>query len=597
MSVTTTVDTTEQTKPRARLARRSGPSVRNWQPPTERDARKMRPDTAIDMGWGRILFGHTFSSSQTLVDALTDQNPDRRDIALYLRDPHVVLSLAPHRLFLDPSHTYRLWADRYKPSARQHPGVTIRRITSAADAEAANLIYAARKMVTADPSFMLDEHASKLRSYFIAEVPGDPAEGEPPRKIVGTATGVDHVEAFGDPENGASLWCLAVDPQCQTPGVGESLVRQVIEYHLARGRAYIDLSVMHDSAAAIKLYEKLGFKRVPAFCVKQKNPVNEKLFTAPAPDMGGGLNPYAKIIVDEALRRGLRVEVIDAAEGYFSLTHGARTVVCRESLTELTSAVAMSRCDNKVVTRRLLESAGLRVPAQITATDPATNEAFLAEHGKIVVKPARGEQGHGIAVGLTTPDAVRHAIEEATKVSDRVLLEQMVEGEDLRVIVIDGEVVAAAIRRPPVLTGTGEHSIHDLIAKYSRRRAAATGGESRVPMDAETDRCVAEAGYSLDDVLPAGEHLRVRHAANLHTGGTIHDVTAKLHPTLRDACIVGAKALDIPVTGLDLIVPDVENDQYYFIEANERPGLANHEPQPTAERFIDFLFPQTAAQL
>jgi hypothetical protein len=28
-----------------------------------------------------------------------------------------------------------------------------------------------------------------------------------------------------------------------------------------------------------------------------------------------------------------------------------------------------------------------------------------------------------------------------------------------------------------------------------------------------------------------------------------------------------------------------------FIEANERPGLANHEPQPTAQRFIDLLFP------
>lgn len=32
-------------------------------------------------------------------------------------------------------------------------------------------------------------------------------------------------------------------------------------------------------------------------------------------------------------------------------------------------------------------------------------------------------------------------------------------------------------------------------------------------------------------------------------------------------------------------------DEYVFIEANERPGLANHEPQPTAEAFIDYLFP------
>jgi hypothetical protein len=36
---------------------------------------------------------------------------------------------------------------------------------------------------------------------------------------------------------------------------------------------------------------------------------------------------------------------------------------------------------------------------------------------------------------------------------------------------------------------------------------------------------------------------------------------------------------------------------YGIIEANQRPGLANHEPQPTAERFVNLLFPQTAAQL
>jgi D-alanine-D-alanine ligase-like ATP-grasp enzyme len=51
--------------------------------------------------------------------------------------------------------------------------------------------------------------------------------------------------------------------------------------------------------------------------------------------------------------------------------------------------------------------------------------------------------------------------------------------------------------------------------------------------------------------------------------------------------------LDIPVTGLDFIVPDPAEDAYVIIEANERPGLANHEPQPTAERFVDLLFPRT----
>jgi D-alanine-D-alanine ligase-like ATP-grasp enzyme len=96
-------------------------------------------------------------------------------------------------------------------------------------------------------------------------------------------------------------------------------------------------------------------------------------------------------------------------------------------------------------------------------------------------------------------------------------------------------------------------------------------------------------------VLPAGETLLVRRTANLHTGGTIHDVTDAVHPDIVAACVKAARVIDIPVVGLDLMVPDVRGPAHWFIEANERPGLANHEPQPTAERFIDMLFPQTIA--
>ena len=98
----------------------------------------------------------------------------------------------------------------------------------------------------------------------------------------------------------------------------------------------------------------------------------------------------------------------------------------------------------------------------------------------------------------------------------------------------------------------------------------------------------------MDDVLPEGERLFVRKTANLHTGGTLHDVTAMLHPALAQAAVAAARALAIPVVGLDFLVPDPAGPDYVIIEANERPGLANHEPQPTAQRFIDLLFPQTA---
>ncbi|MEE4357882.1 MAG: N-acetylglutaminylglutamine synthetase [Desulfococcaceae bacterium] len=562
-----------------RLDRKSGASVSSWQQRFGPDSEKMKENASVDMGWGRLIFGQTFGNNEKLAKAIRAEEEKRRDIAFYIRDPHVLLSMAPNELFLDPSHTYRMWVHSYRPDSRQSPAFNIRRLLSEEDARAVNRLYAARGMVRCDPDFLLAGHATKLRTYFIAE-------SLPDGQIIGTVTGVDHAEAFQDAEKGSSLWCLAVDPQSNAPGVGEALVRHLLEHYFTRGRDYTDLSVMHDNREAIRLYEKIGFQRVPVFCIKRKNPINEKLYTAPL--MEEKLNPYARLLTDEARRRGISVEVLDAEYGYFRLHSGGRSVICRESLTELTSAIAMSRCDDKRVTHRLLKSEGLRVPLQYI------NEKPQAEEGKSwVVKPARGEQGDGISVDLRTDKELDHAIALAQRECRDYIVEEYVQGEDLRIIVIDFKTVAAAVRKAPQIVGTGTHSVTELIEKYNRRRKAATGGESSVPLDAETRRCAELEGYTMDSVLPPGIGLQVRKTANLHTGGTIHDVTVQLHPRLSEAAERAAKALDIPVTGLDFIVPDISGPEYAVIEANERPGLANHEPQPTAERFIDLLFPRT----
>jgi branched-subunit amino acid aminotransferase/4-amino-4-deoxychorismate lyase len=72
-------------------------------------------------------------------------------------------------------------------------------------------------------------------------------------------------------------------------------------------------------------------------------------------------------------------------------------------------------------------------------------------------------------------------------------------------------------------------------------------------------------------------------------------ITDREHPALKEAAEAATRELDIPVAGVDLMVPDLEAERHWIVEVNERPGLANHEPQPTAERFVDLLFPRTAA--
>jgi len=570
---------------RHRIERQRAPTLRNWDDSQPRHrGEALQPEAVVDCGWGRLVFAHTFDDNRRLADTLLREKEGRRDIALYLRDPHVVLSLEPQEFFLDPSHTYRLWFFNYRPARVRPQGFRVRRLRGRKDAEGIHRLLTSRRMVPPDPDFIDENRRSRVLSFFVAE-------DEETKQIIGTVTGVDHGEAFNDPEQGSSMWCLAVDPQAAQPGIGRALVAYAADHYAARGRQFMDLSVMHDNTAVIRLYEEMGFERIPAFCLKRRNAINEPLFVGTADDTA--LNPYARIIVDEARRRGIAVELLDAEEGYFALTLGGRSIVCRESLSELSNAVAMSRCSNKRVTRRVLAGAGLEVPDQVESDGGEGDREFLAKHGRVVVKPAEGEQGRGVAVDVRDVDELSRAVAEARAVCPRVLLERFCDGEDLRVVVIDFKVVAAAVRRPARVRGTGSHDVRTLIEKQSRRRMAATGGESRIPLDEETRRCVERQGWDMDDVPEAGTVIRVRETANLHTGGTLHDVTSELSPTLRDVSEKAARVLDIPVVGLDFIAPSPDGQAYVLIEANERPGLANHEPQPTAERFIDLLFPQT----
>jgi GNAT-family acetyltransferase (TIGR03103 family) len=544
------------------------------------------PDTIVDCGWGRLIFGQTFDDLGELSRSLREETEGQRDVAFYVRDPHVVLSSAPQELFLDPSHTFRLYLENLSDEPANPPGFRVR-AARPDDADAINTIYQSHGMVTLHDGFLDELDADNPVHVLVAD---EPATGH----VLGVVMGIDHVVAFCDPDNGSSLWALGVDIRAPHTGVGRKLVEALACHFRKAGRSFMDLSVMYDNEEAIQLYRKLGFEQIPVYSLKRKNPINERLFMGPAPDEQ--LNIYAKIIVNEARRRGIAVEIEDAAAGLFHLSFGGRSIACRESLSDMTSAVAMSRCMDKALTQRLLRRGGLKVPEQIKVDSDDEALDFLRRHGRVVVKPAEGEQGRGVFVDLTSEKDVVAAVAAARALCATVLMEQFIAGKDLRIIVIDRQVIAAAIRKPAAIIGNGVHTIAQLIEKQSRRREAATGGESHIPVDAETRRAVSGADYEMESILPEGVELIVRKTANLHTGGTIHDVTPELHPDLADAALTASDILDMPVVGLDFIVPAPSEPTYFVIEANERPGLANHEPQPTAESFIDFLFPQTVTR-
>ncbi len=307
------------------------------------------------------------------------------------------------------------------------------------------------------------------------------------------------------------------------------------------------------------------------------------------------MNIYARILIDEARRRGIEVEVIDSRFNLYALNYKGKRVCCRESLTEHTSAYTMTVCANKWLTLKFLRNNGLKVPRQALWENEESALRFMAScNGLVVVKPLNGEQGQGITVGVNNEEQLKQAVKEAGRFDHEILLEEFVQGRDLRVIVINFKFVAAIERNPAVVTGDGVTDLAGLIKAKNKQLQETTAGESQIPVNKATGELLAEQGYMLSDQPPAGTKIQVCRLANFHSGGTITDVTPLVANQLRSLAEQAARTLNIPVVGLDFLVNDLEGDNYVIIEANERPGLANHEPQPTAERFIDYLFPETA---
>ena len=115
---------------------------------------------------------------------------------------------------------------------------------------------------------------------------------------------------------------------------------------------------------------------------------------------------------------------------------------------------------------------------------------------------------------------------------------------------------------------------------------------------AAVEKIRAASGGTLDGVVSAaglGPYDEAKAIARVNYFGAVA-MLDDLQEMLANGEEPAAVAISsIGAVFIDLMVPDHREPEYHFIEANERPGLANHEPQPTAERFIDLLFPLSGA--
>ncbi|MBT2745082.1 MULTISPECIES: cyanophycin synthetase [unclassified Lysobacter] len=284
--------------------------------------------------------------------------------------------------------------------------------------------------------------------------------------------------------------------------------------------------------------------------------------------------------------------------------HGKYQQRIQATVTGKTSHIAVELASDKEETNKILASLGLPVPRQELVTDSSgAIRAARKLGGSVVTKPYNGNHGRGITIDISSDDDIRAGFEAAREHSRSVIVETFVGGDDHRLLVINGELIAATKRTPGHVVGDGTSSIADLVEGVNQDPRRGVGHEkvlTRLELDSQAEQMMERVGYTAASIPKDGEIVYLRSTANLSTGGTATDVTDIIHPDNRDMAVRAVRAIGLDVGGVDFISPNIaesyKNIGGGICEINAAPGFRMHvapsegTPRDAAGPVIDMLF-------
>ena len=287
------------------------------------------------------------------------------------------------------------------------------------------------------------------------------------------------------------------------------------------------------------------------------------------------------------------------------LGHGRFQQRIQATVTGKTSHIAVELASDKEETNKILGSLGLPVPRQELVQSVEGAQSAARRLGfPVVTKPYNGNHGRGISIRLTSPEEVAEGFAKAREHSRSVIVETFLEGDDHRLLVVNGELVAATRRTPGHVVGDGVHTIAQLVDEVNTDPRRGVGHEkvlTKLELDAQADMMMARMEMTAASVPEKDRIVYLRSTANLSTGGTATDVTDIIHPDNRDMAIRAIRAIGLDVGGVDFLSTNIA-ESYKSIgggicECNAAPGFRMHvapsegKSRDVAGPVIDMLFP------
>ncbi len=283
----------------------------------------------------------------------------------------------------------------------------------------------------------------------------------------------------------------------------------------------------------------------------------------------------------------------------FLVEKDGKSVFCSATKTQVQNQLGFFISENKYLTKVVLEKYGVPTARGAKVSAQSTHR-LLELTAPFVVKPLNLNGGKDVVIGLGSISEVEVYMREHPQHKD-VLVEEMLEGEDIRVLIVRGKYFAAVKRSPAHVVGDGVSTIEQLVNIENEKRKKRTAeDEARgiytnaidpclILFDAESHKFLSEQGKSKETVLALGERLYIRKNSNISTGGTCVDCTDEICEEIRTQCVDAARALTMTFAGIDIMTKNISaplslQQKSGIVEINASPGIELHILPDEGER-------------
>lgn len=302
------------------------------------------------------------------------------------------------------------------------------------------------------------------------------------------------------------------------------------------------------------------------------------------------LQDYEKLVAEsvclikDAISLGIDYEVLNETKSVVRFISGSKEeFVIEGNKTDRDSYIFPIITDDKFTSKEIMNEAGVNVPEAIlleSDMDEEDKETLLKPfyNQKLVVKPRNTNYGTGITVFSkpATKTQILNAVEYAFQFDNNVLIEEYVKGMEYRFLVIDGKCLSVAHRRIASVVGDGKSTIEELIDEKNKEPWHFLTG-TPVKKDAPVVEYLKLQGLDFKSVLKKDKRVFLRTNSNCSTGGESIDYTDIMPAKFKKIAEKAAKAFDAKICGVDIIIDDLEKDDYSIIEINDNPGYSINE--------------------